>query len=172
MIEREIKHAKEGKKTRIVLKMNSLQDEEMVAKLYEASQAGVKIDLIIRGICSIVPGKKGWSENIHAISIVDRFLEHARIFMFHNDGADDIYLSSADWMSRNLRRRIETAFPIFDEDIRNEVKEILRIQLEDNVKSRIIDEADNNKYKKNDMDLSTRSQVELYYFYKRKGEKI
>ncbi|MEM6320133.1 MAG: polyphosphate kinase 1 [Bacteroidota bacterium] len=171
MIDREIEHAKAGKEARIVLKMNSLQDEEMVEKLYEASNAGVKIDLIIRGICSLVPSKKGWSENINAISIVDRFLEHARIFLFHNDGAEDIYLSSADWMSRNLRRRIETAFPIYKEDIKKEIKEILRIQLEDNVKARIIDEADSNAYKQSSADLSTRSQVELYYYYKRQGEK-
>ena len=142
----------------------------MVEKLYEASNAGVKIDLIIRGICSLVPGKKGWSENINCISIVDRFLEHARIFLFHNDGQEDIYLSSADWMSRNLRRRIETAFPVYDKNIKAEVKEMLRIQLSDNVKARIINEADKNKYKQNDLDLSIRSQVELYYHYKRQGE--
>lgn len=170
LIEREIQHVEAGREGKIILKMNSLQDPEMVEKLYKASNAGVTIDLIIRGVCSLVPGKKGWSENINAISIVDRFLEHARIFVFHNDGKEDIYLSSADWMSRNLRRRIETAFPIYDEHLRHEIKEILRIQLEDNVKSRIIDEGDNNKYKQSDSDLSTRSQVELYYFYKRKGE--
>ncbi len=170
MIDREIEHAKAGKKAKIVLKMNSLQDEEMVEKLYEASNAGVKIDLIIRGICSLVPGKKGWSENINCISIVDRFLEHARIFVFHNNGEDAIYLSSADWMSRNLRRRIETAFPIYDEKVRAEIQEMLRIQLSDNVKARIIDEADENEYTQNDMDLSIRSQVELYYHYKRQGE--
>ena len=170
MIDREIEHAKAGKKAKIVLKMNSLQDEEMVEKLYEASNAGVKIDLIIRGICSLVPGKKGWSENINCISIVDRFLEHARIFVFHNDGAENVYLSSADWMGRNLRRRIETAFPIYDEKVKTEVLEMLRIQLSDNVKARIIDEADENEYKQNNMDLSIRSQVELYYHYKRQGE--
>ncbi|MFK7980193.1 MAG: polyphosphate kinase 1, partial [Saprospiraceae bacterium] len=170
MIDREIEHAKAGKKAKIVLKMNSLQDEEMVEKLYEASNAGVKIDLIIRGICSLVPGKKGWSENINCISIVDRFLEHARIFVFHNDGAENVYLSSADWMGRNLRRRIETAFPIYDEKVKAEVLEMLRIQLSDNVKARIIDEADENEYKQNDMDLSIRSQVELYYHYKRQEE--
>ena len=170
MIDREIAHAKAGRKAKIVLKMNSLQDEEMVEKLYEASNAGVKIDLIIRGICSLVPGKKGWSENINCISIVDRFLEHARIFVFHNDGEEAIYLSSADWMSRNLRRRIETAFPIYDENVKAEIQEMLRIQLSDNVKARIIDEADENEYTQNDMDLSIRSQVELYYHYKRQGE--
>lgn len=170
LIDREIAHANEGKQASIILKMNSLQDEEMVEKLYEASNAGVKIDLIIRGICSIVPNKKGWSENINAISIVDRFLEHARVFVFHNDGQEDIYLSSADWMSRNLRRRIETAFPIYDENIKKEVKDMLKIQLSDNVKARIIDEKDNNEYKESTTDLSVRSQVELYYYYKRKGE--
>ncbi len=170
MIDREIAHAKAGRAAKIVLKMNSLQDEEMVEKLYEASNAGVQIDLIIRGICSLVPSKKGWSENINCISIVDRFLEHARIFVFHNDGEDAIYLSSADWMSRNLRRRIETAFPIYDKNVKAEIQEMLRIQLSDNVKARIIDEADENEYTQNDMDLSIRSQVELYYHYKRQGE--
>jgi polyphosphate kinase len=170
MIDREIGNAKAGKPARIVLKMNSLQDPEMVQKLYEASNAGVKIDLIIRGICSLVPNKKNWSENINAISIVDRFLEHARIFLFHNDGKEDLYLSSADWMSRNLRRRIETVFPIYDKNIKEEIKDLLRIQLEDNVKARIIDEEDSNAYKQSNIDLSIRSQVELYYFYKRKGE--
>ncbi|MEM1119796.1 MAG: polyphosphate kinase 1 [Bacteroidota bacterium] len=171
-INQEIEHAKAGKKAYILLKMNSLQDAEMVAKLYEASNAGVEIDLIIRGICSLVPGKKGWSENIRTISIVDRFLEHARIFLFHNDGAEDIYLSSADWMSRNLRRRIETAFPIYDETIKKEIKDLLDIQLADNVKARIIDEEDKNDYQRNESDISTRSQVELYYYYKRKGENL
>lgn len=170
MIDREIEHAEEGRKARIVLKMNSLQDPDMIKKLYEASQAGVQIELIIRGICSIVPGKKGWSENISAVSIVDRFLEHARIFLFHNDGKEDIYLSSADWMTRNLSRRVETAFPIYDEACRSDIKEMLRVQLADNVKARIIDEEDANEYKEIKSDLSVRSQVELYYFYKRKGE--
>ena len=170
MIEQEIENARVGKTARIILKMNSLQDPDMIEKLYEASNAGVTIKLIIRGICSLVPGLKGWSENIEAISIVDRFLEHSRIFIFHNDGAEKIYLSSADWMTRNLSYRIETAFPIYDEKIGTEIKEMIRIQLEDNVKSRIIDEDDSNEYKQGETDVAIRSQVELYYYYKRKGD--
>ena len=103
----EIKNAKQGLPASITLKMNSLQDKEMINLLYEASQAGVKIDLIIRGICCLVPGLQGISENIRVISIVDRFLEHSRIFVFHNNGDTKVYLSSADWMVRNLYHRIE-----------------------------------------------------------------
>ena len=169
-IDREIKHKKAGKTARILLKMNSLQDPEMIAKLYEASQAGVAIKLIIRGICCLIPGVKGWSENIKVISIVDRFLEHARVFIFHNEGKQDIYLSSADWMTRNLSYRVETVFPIYDEKIRKEILDVMRIQLSDNVKARIIDKHDSNKFQSDKEDLAIRSQYELYYYYKRKGE--
>ena len=113
------------------MKMNSLQDSKMIVKLYKASQAGVKIQMIIRGICCLVPGIKGISENIEVISIVDRFLEHARIFIFHNGGDEKIYLSSADWMTRNLSYRVETAFPIFDKKLKKEIKDCLAIQLND-----------------------------------------
>ncbi len=107
----------------------------MILHLYEASNAGVKIDLIIRGICCIVPGIKGLSENIRITSIVDRFLEHARIFIFHNSGKEKIYLSSADWMTRNLSYRIETSFPIYDPAIRKHIKDFIQIQLKDNTQS-------------------------------------
>ncbi len=169
-IDKEISNAKKGKKAACILKMNSLQDQRMIQKLYEASQAGVKIQLIVRGICSLVPGIKGVSENIEVISIVDRFLEHARIFLFHNEGHETIYLSSADWMVRNLSYRIETIFPIYDKEIRQTIKDILRIQLEDNVKARIIDKHNQNNYKKDNIDLAVRSQIETYYYIKRKQE--
>jgi polyphosphate kinase len=113
-IRRETRHAKEGKPARIVGKMNSLLEEAVIKALYAASQAGVQIDLVVRGACALRPGVKGVSDNIHVRSIVGRFLEHSRIWLFANDGADDVYLSSADWMGRNLFRRIEVAFPVLD----------------------------------------------------------
>jgi len=170
-IDKEIANKKAGKKAKIVLKMNSLQDPEMIDKLYEASKAGVEIKLIVRGICCLVPGIKGKSDNIKVISIVDRFLEHARIFVFHNGGDERIYLSSADWMTRNLSYRIETVFPIYDEKLRKEIWDMLNIQLSDNVKARIVDAANSNKYQKGREELPIRSQAELYYYYKRKAER-
>jgi len=169
-IEEEIKQAKAGRPSGITLKMNSLQDKRMIDKLYEASQAGVKIKMIIRGICCLVPGVKGFSENIHVISIVDRFLEHARVFIFHNQGNERIYLSSADWMVRNLSYRIETVFPVYDDEIRKRIQTYIDIQFSDNVKARIIDEKDSNSYWKNSSDLAVRSQVETYYYIKREME--
>ena len=170
LIEQEMQHAKAGKKAEIILKMNSLQDRPMIKKLYEASQAGVKIKLIIRGICSLIPGLVGWSENIEAISIVDRYLEHSRVFIFHNKGKEDIYLSSADWMVRNLSYRIEVAFPIYAPHIREEIKNYINIQLSDNVKSRILDEEQLNNYSRGNSDIAIRSQIETYYHIKRSME--
>ncbi len=170
LIDQEIANAKAGKEAGIFLKVNSLQDKFMIAKLYEASQAGVKVQLIVRGICSLVPQLKGWSENIEAFSIVDRFLEHARVFIFHNEGNEKIYLSSADWMVRNLTYRIETAFPIYDQAIKREIKEYMDIQLSDNMKARILDEAQSNTYRRKNADILIRSQIETYYHIKRKME--
>ena len=167
LIDFEIKKAKTGKTAKIILKMNSLQDPEMIGKLYEASQAGVAIKLIVRGICCLVPGVKGISENIQAISIVDRFLEHSRVFIFYHGGREKIYLSSADWMTRNLSYRIETAFPILDAKLRREIKGYINIQLRDNVKSRLLDAELSNEYYKNGSDMAIRSQVETYYYVKR-----
>ncbi len=166
-VEREMAFAKKGKKAHIILKLNSLQDREMIDLLYRASQAGVKIQLIIRGICSLVPGLPGISENIEAISIVDRFLEHSRVFIFHNGGDEEIYFASADWMVRNLRHRIETAVPVYDKKFRKIIKDIINIQLADNVKARIIDEEQSNRYRRDSSDLPIRSQVETYYYFKR-----
>ncbi|MEM6699553.1 MAG: phospholipase D-like domain-containing protein, partial [Bacteroidota bacterium] len=170
LIDQEIENAKNGLSSGIILKMNSLQDKSMIAKLYEASQKGVKVKLIIRGICSLIPQLKGWSENIEAISIVDRFLEHARVFIFHNQGKDDVYMSSADWMVRNLSYRIEATFPIYNESLKQEVLEYINIQLNDNMKARILDKDQANKYIKLGDDISMRSQVETYYHIKRKIE--
>lgn len=172
LIKRETENARKGKKARMILKMNSLQDEEIINYLYEASKAGVRIKLIIRGICSLVPGQKGLSENIEAISIVDRFLEHSRVFIFHNEGNPEVYLSSADWMVRNLHFRVETVFPVLDPDIAKSIITCMNIQLNDNVKSRILDIKLSNRYKKNTDDIAVRSQIETYYFIKRREESI
>lgn len=170
LIDREIANAKAGKKARIIIKVNSLEDKEMISKLYEASQAGVEIKLIVRGICCLVPGIPGISDNIEAISIVDRFLEHARVFIFYNKGKEDVYLSSADWMMRNLNYRIEMAFPVYNRDIKKTILEIIRFQLKDNVKARILDAQFTNTYRQNNHDLAIRSQIESYFLYKRQLE--
>ncbi|MCB0642031.1 MAG: polyphosphate kinase 1 [Phaeodactylibacter sp.] len=170
MVEKEIEQAKAGNKARIILKMNSLQDPRMIEKLYQASQAGVEVQLIIRGICCLVPGVKGVSENIEAFSIVDRYLEHARVFFFHNGGDEQYYLSSADWMVRNLSHRIETAFPIYDPALKQELRDFIQIQINDNVKARSIDKNSTNTYRSDSSDLAIRSQVELYYYIKRKED--
>lgn len=170
LIRRETDNALAGKKAKMILKMNSLQDQEIIDCLYEASQAGVKIKLIVRGICSLIPNKKDLSENIEAISIVDRFLEHSRVFIFHNDGEQEVYLSSADWMVRNLHYRVETLFPVLDKELAKTIQTCLNIQLNDNVKARILDARLSNKYKKNTGDIAVRSQIETYYYIKRREE--
>jgi polyphosphate kinase len=169
LIDFEIEQVKKGLKGHIILKMNGLQDQQMIDKLYEASQAGVKIELIIRGICCINAGIPGVSENIKAISIVDRFLEHARIFQFYHNGQHLIYLSSADWMTRNLSYRVETAFPILDEDHKIMIMDLLQLQLSDNVKARMLDYDQTNKYSKTPSELPIRSQIESYFYLKRRG---
>lgn len=168
LIDFEIRQAEAGKKAEIILKMNSLQDPEMIEHLYRASQAGVKIKLIIRGICCLVPGVKGLSENIEAISIVDRYLEHTRVFIFNHAGKKQIYLSSADWMTRNLSFRIETAFPVYSREIRKQIIDLIEIQLCDSVKARILDQDQTNQYKTEGCsDINIRTQVETYYYIKR-----
>lgn len=169
LIDREIDNAKKGLPAAMILKMNSLQDERMVEKLYEASRAGVKIKMILRGLCCLVPQVKGFSENIEAISIVDRFLEHSRIFIFHNEGDEEIFLSSADWMTRNLYHRIECAFPIYDPDLRQEIKDYLNVQFTDNVKARILDADQLNNYRRDESGRALRSQVETYEYYKNRN---
>jgi len=140
LIHREILHAKKGEKAAITIKLNNLEEKVLIAKLYEASQAGVKIELIIRGICRLIPGVKGMSENIKVRRIVDRYLEHGRVFVFHNQGDEEIYLGSADWMNRNIYRRIEVCFPIFDEAIKKEIKAMIKLQLEDNVQAVLLND--------------------------------
>jgi polyphosphate kinase len=137
LINREIENVKNGGNGRIVFKLNSLVDPIIISSLYEASNNGVKIDLIIRGICCLVPGIEGLSENIRVTSIVGRFLEHSRILLFYNNGNEEVYLGSADMMQRNLDRRVEIIFPVQDEKLKNSViKTVLKTYLKDNVKAR------------------------------------
>ncbi|MCB9258698.1 MAG: polyphosphate kinase 1 [Ignavibacteriales bacterium] len=168
LIDNEIELAKKGKDARIILKMNSLEDTKMIIKLYEASNAGVKIDLIIRGICCLIPGISNFSKNINIISIVDRYLEHSRIFIFNNNGNPKIYTGSADWMKRNLSRRIEVIFPIEDEEIKKEILDLIDLQLNDNVKARIIDKLDKNEYKKDRIISLNQSQLSTHKYLKNK----
>ena len=164
LVKHEMKLASKGQKAKIMLKMNSLEDSEMINLLYDASKAGVQITLIIRGICCLVPGIEGLSENITAFGHIDRFLEHARVFIFHNGGDELIYISSADWMVRNLHHRIETMVPILDKKVRKQIKDIINIQSSDNVKARRIHYKKNNNYRKTDSEVPVRSQMETYYY--------
>lgn len=171
LVKNEIKNAKNGKDATIILKMNSLQDREMIDLLYEAGRAGVKVTLIVRGICCIIPGIPDYSNNIEAFGIIDRFLEHARVFIFHNNGDELVYLSSADWMVRNLHHRIETMIPVLDDKIKKQIKEIVNIQLLDNVKSRRIHYKKNNNYRKTKSENTVRSQMETYKYLIKKVNK-
>lgn len=165
MIENEIKNAQEGKKAYIYMKLNNLTDKEIIDQLYEASCAGVKIKLIVRGMLSLVPEISKQSENIKAIGIVDRYLEHSRYFIFCNTGSEEIYISSADLMPRNLDHRIEVTCPIFDKSIREEIRKIFNIQWKDNVKARIFDEEQSNEFVKPNINR-IQSQIEVYNYIK------
>ena len=160
-LRRERDNARKGHPARVIAKVNSLVDPDMIIELYQASQAGVKIQLIVRGICCLKPGIEGLSENITVISIVDRFLEHVRLFYFYNDGNPEYFLSSADWMDRNLNRRVEISFPIIDRTLQSELWTFLTIQLKDNVKARILQPDGMYRYVKN-QGKRLRSQKELY----------
>lgn len=167
LIDNEIANAKAGKEAYMHIKLNSLSSYAMVDKLYEASRAGVKIKMIVRGICCLIPGIKGMSENIEAISIVGKFLEHTRLFIFANGGDPKIYISSADWMTRNIENRVEVTCPIYDEDIKQELVDNFNICWSDNVKARIFDETQSNQYKRDDKP-KIRAQFEMYDYYKSK----
>lgn len=171
-IDQEILHAKRGKMAYLILKMNSLIDPEMMDKLYEASQAGVKVQLIVRGIFGLKTGDPLLSKNIEAISIVDKFLEHSRVFLFYNGGKEDIYISSADWMPRNLDRRIEVACPIYSPEIKTELKELLQIQLRDNTKARILDGTLSNRYNNPVKGPRYRAQEDYHYYIKKRHQNI
>jgi polyphosphate kinase len=163
LIDNEISNAYRGITAKITVKINNLVDDGVINKLYQASQAGVKIEMIVRGMCTLIPGIAGLSDNIKIISIVDRFLEHPRVMIFHNNGNEKIYISSADWMTRNLDHRIEVATPIFSEILKQRIKNIINIQLKDNVKARIIDETQKNTYVKHRKGSDkVRSQIAIY----------
>jgi polyphosphate kinase len=146
LIDREIQHAEEGSEASILMKMNSLEDPKIIRRLYRASRAGVRITLIIRGICCLVPGIEGVSENITVRSIVDRYLEHARVYLFHNNGDEELWLASADMMRRNMNRRIEVGFPLRSPALIAQMRALLELQLRDTVKARLIDAEQQNSY--------------------------
>ncbi|NLU95863.1 polyphosphate kinase 1 [Chitinophaga sp. Ak27] len=163
LIDREIKNAKHKKKAAITIKMNSLSDAMLIAKLYEAAKAGVDVKMVIRGICCAYTENKKWKKSINAISIVDEYLEHARVFIFHHGGAEKVFIASCDWMIRNLDHRVEAAVQVTDPAIRQELIDIMQIQLSGNVKARILDNEQTNQYKK-EGDKKIRTQVEIYRY--------
>lgn len=172
LIDREIANAQAGKVAYINLKMNSLSDFPIIDKLYDASNAGVKIKLQIRGICSLIPGVKGMSENIQAISIVDNFLEHTRVYIFGNEGDPEVFISSADFMRRNLDGRVEVTCPIYDQDIKSQLIDTFNTGWKGNVKARIHSENLANKYRVRGDKPIFRAQVETYNYYRDRLEVI
>lgn len=167
LINKEIKNAQVGKPAYIFLKLNGLTDPQIIQKLYKASEAGVEIKLIVRGMFSLIPGVEGMSSNIKAISIVDKFLEHTRIYRFCNNEDEIIYISSADWMPRNIDRRIEVTCPIYDEDIKNELRTYMDIQWSDNVRARILSEKLENRFRRDRSRKKIRTQWQTYDFLKK-----
>jgi polyphosphate kinase len=174
LIDREIEQAKINKPAAIIIKLNNLEEESLIKKLYEASNAGVKITIIARSICRIVPGVIGMSENITVLRIVDRYLEHGRIFAFHNAGNTEVFLGSADWMNRNIYRRIEVCFPIYDDKIKSEILAILNLSVQDTKQAVLIDKQLNNIPVKLNNNVALQSQYEIYNFLKtrKKNEQI
>jgi polyphosphate kinase len=166
MIDREIDHSTQGLPTSIVIKLNNIEDQVMIDKLYEASQKGVNIILLVRSICCLVPDA-GYSANIKVIRLVDRFLEHARVFYFYNRGKEDLYLASADWMNRNLYRRIEVGFPILDRKVKKELLRILKFQMEDNVKAYRLDSKQHHQ-PTNRRKVKVRAQMDTYQWLKKR----
>ena len=154
----------------MVLKMNSLEDKKTIKLLYKASKAGVCIRLLVRGICCLIPGIKGQSEEIYVTSILDRFLEHGRVYIFGNDGEEKMFIGSADWMKRNLTHRIEVVTPILDKDIHKTIRDVIDIQIKDNVKARVIDEMQLNRYVENDK-KKVQSQLATYKYFKKAVKK-
>jgi polyphosphate kinase len=167
LINRETKNAQAGKPAYIFLKLNGLTDPQMIQKLYEASETGVKIKLIIRGMFSLIPGVEGMSSNIEAISIVDKFLEHSRIYIFCNEGDEIIYFSSADWMPRNIDRRIEVTCPVYDDAIKEEIRAYMEIQWKDNVRARILNEKLENRFRRDRSRKKIRTQWQIYDYLKK-----
>ena len=172
IIDAEIAHAKNNKKAGMIVKLNNLVDKALIDKLYQASTAGVKIKMIIRGMCSLVPGVKGVSENIEIISIIDRFLEHPRVFITENNGDPQVYISSADWMSRNLDNRIEVAVPIYDPRLKKRIQDIIAIHFTDTLKARSIDKTQSNSYVPRGNRKKIRSQIAIYDYLKQVEKQI
>ncbi len=167
LIEQEIAHKAQGKKARIRLKLNNITNYKIISKLYEASRAGVQIDMIVRGVCCLIPGVKGMSENIRVISVVDKFLEHPRVYIFENDGDPQMYISSADWMTRNIDNRVEVACPILDKDLQQELLDTFMISWKDNVKARLVNTKNQNAFVSN-QEKAIRSQWATYAYFKEK----
>ena len=163
-----MKLAAEGKEAWAILKMNSLSDKKIARKLYEAAKAGVDLKLIVRGICILDPGDPEIYDEIEAISIVDKFLEHSRVFVFGNGGDPKYYIASADWMSRNFDHRVEVVCPILDTGIREELMDMLQIQLKDNTQARYISRDKMNEYRTTGETAKHRSQFEIYDYFKAK----
>ncbi|MDX7745455.1 polyphosphate kinase 1 [Aeromonas veronii] len=167
LIDNELSNAKAGQPSGIILKINNLVDKDLINRLYAAGQAGVPIQMIIRGMCALRPGVPSLSDNIKVISIIDRFLEHPRVMVFHNKGNPQLYISSADWMSRNIDGRIEVGTPIYDERLKQRIMDILELQLSDTCKARVIDADQQNEYVKRGNRRKIRSQVAIYDYLKR-----
>ena len=167
LIRQEIQYLKEGHKAQITFKINNLVDKELIDDLYRASQAGMKIRGIVRGMCSLVPGLPGISENITITSIVDRFLEHPRVMVFEGGGDRKVFISSADWMTRNMDNRIEVGCPVYDKRLQQQIVDILELQFKDTLKARIIDKDQTNKYVRRGNRKKLRSQIEIYDYLKR-----
>ncbi|MGN4965177.1 polyphosphate kinase 1 [Aeromonas dhakensis] len=167
LIDNELANAKAGQPSGITLKINNLVDRDLINRLYAAGQAGVPIQMIIRGMCALRPGVPDLSDNIRVISIIDRFLEHPRVMVFHNKGNPQLYISSADWMSRNIDGRIEVGTPIYDERLKQRILDILELQLSDTCKARVIDADQKNEYVKRGNRRKIRSQVAIYDYLKR-----
>lgn len=166
LIEREIRFAQKKKKARLIVKLNGLEDSVMIDKLYEANQAGVQVQLIVRGVCCLVPGVSGISEGIEVIRLVDQFLEHSRVAFFHNGGKPELYLASADWMNRNLYHRVEVGFPIYDSALKKELRQLLDFQLQDTTKARRIDEQGQNQAVTSADKPKVRAQLAIYDWLK------
>ncbi len=170
LIDNEIRNKLIGIKSKIRLKLNSITNYKIISKLYEASNAGVKIEMIVRGVCCLIPGVKNMSENIKVISVVDKYLEHPRIYIFENAGKTKVYISSADWMTRNFENRIEVTCPIYDIDLQNQIIDTFNISWKDNVKSRLINELKLRNIRKQNI-IKTRSQFETYKYFKNLSSK-
>lgn len=170
LIRQEIQRKTEGNKAGITIKLNNLVDQELIDDLYRASQAGVQIRMICRGMCSLIPGVKGMSENIQVISIVDRFLEHPRIMVFENGGDRKVIISSADWMTRNMDYRIEVGCPVYDEDAKQMLIDLLELQFQDTLKARVIDAEQTNAYVKRGNRKNLRSQIQTHQYLSMREE--